>query len=256
MRRIGMNLLGKAALPTGAVVEIGCGGGSFLAELRRWWPGRPVVGLDLRWDALSYARHRQTKLLIQAHAGHMPLADDHCALVVALDVFDQASVQIAEALPICRSLLRPGGYLLFRVSALAWLSSPHDVAFGTSHRYDASEIRDALEATDLSLVRLTYANSLLLPLTAANRFSQRLGLVDVDSAFWSDGLLSAFCYACLVVEAGLLRRYDLPIGSSLYCLAQRPAETGSARAVGSSSSHKLGNRHDARIPGARMPGLT
>lgn len=225
MRRIGMRLLSRAALPAGALVEIGCGGGSFLVDLGRQWPDRPVVGLDLRWDALVYARQRQADSLIQAHVGHMPLADSSCALVVALDVFDQASVELAQALSFCRSLLRPGGYLLLRVSALAWLSSPHDAAFGTSHRFGASEIRQALQTADLSPVRLTYANGLLLPLTAANRLLQRLGLMDVDSAFWSDGPVSALFFACLAGEAALLGRYDLPIGSSIYCLAQRPTET-------------------------------
>lgn len=220
MRGMGMRLLDRVILPPGAVVEIGCGGGAFLVELGRRWPDRAMAGLDLRGIALTHARQRHAASLIQADAGHMPVADQSCALVVALDVFDQVGVNLAEALRTCRGLLRPGGYLLLRVSALSWLSSPHDTAFGTHRRYHAHEMRQALEAAGLAPVRMTHANSLLLPLAAANRALQRLGLIEMDSAFLPEGPLNTLFHTVLAAEAELVRWVDLPIGSSLFCLAQ------------------------------------
>jgi SAM-dependent methyltransferase len=203
------------------VLEIGCGGGAFLAELRRRWPDRAVVGLDLRGEALAHAHPRRVADLFQASVLHMPVAEERCALVTALDVFDQAGVALSDALSTCWSLLRPGGYLLLRVSALPWLTGPHDVAFGTGRRYHTGEVGSALKAANLHPVRMTHANSLLFPLAVANRLLQRLGLADVEGAFDSCGWLDTICYAALAQEVTLLRQMDLPIGSSLFCLAQR-----------------------------------
>ncbi|RLT44583.1 MAG: class I SAM-dependent methyltransferase [Chloroflexi bacterium] len=231
MRAIALGLLDGVVLPPGAVLEIGCGGGNFLSALHHRWPGRPLLGLDLRWDALLHAKQRDAELLVRANLDRMPLAGQSCALVVALDVFDQTGVEFGQALSTCWSLLRPGGYLLLRVSALAWLSSPHDAAFGTQRRYSSAEIGRALEAAALVPLRLTYANSLLLPLIAAHRLLQQFGLAGVDGAFGSDGFLNSLGYSALVMEAAFLQRYDLPIGSSLFCLAQRPEEESIADTI-------------------------
>lgn len=220
MRRIGLRLLDGVTIPPGPVVEIGCGSGAFLAELSRRWPDRAVIGLDLRGDALAHAQPRAAGRLIQADVGRLPLVDQGCALVVGFDIFDQVGVAFVEALKDCRALLRPGGYLLLRVSALPWLASPHDAAFGTGRRYSAGELRHALSTAGLTPVRLTFANSLLLPLAAANRQLQRMGLAQVDSAFLSEQWSNALGHAILAGEAEVIRRWDLPIGSSLYCLAQ------------------------------------
>ncbi|MBP7963555.1 MAG: class I SAM-dependent methyltransferase [Caldilineaceae bacterium] len=220
MREIGLGLLDGVTLPPGPVAEIGCGSGAFLADLGRRWPDRTRIGLDLRGDALAHARLRGPGPLVQADVGHLPLADQSCALVVGLDVFDQSGVELIGALRSCRGLLRPGGVLLFRVSALPWLASPHDAAFGTARRHHAHEIRHALAAAGLAPVRLTHANSLLLPLAAANRHLQRLGLAAVDSGFQADGPLNTLGHAILAGEAQIVRRWDLPIGSSLFCLAR------------------------------------
>lgn len=223
MGKMGLGLLDDVSLPPGPVVEIGCGSGAFLADLGRRWPDRTLIGLDLRGDALALARQRhlpRSAHLVQADVGHLPLAEQSCALVVGLDVFDQSGVELGEALRACRGLLGPGGYLLFRVSALAWLASPHDAAFGTGRRHHAQEIRQALASAGLVPVRLTYANSLLLPLTAANRQLQRMGLADVASGFQARGPINSLGHAILWAEAQIMRRWDLPVGSSLFCLAQ------------------------------------
>ncbi len=222
MRRICLELLAQTPLPQGALVEIGCGGGSFLRELQHLWSERLVFGMDLRWDALMQASQRGAKRLVLTDAGHMPLPSESCALIVALDVFDQSGIELAPVLKACRSLLRPGGCLLLRVSALSWLASPHDAAFGTGRRYHAHEMRQSLAAASLQPVRLTHANTLLLPLIATHRFLQQRGVVGAESALRTDGLWDSLWYSVLVAEAALLRRYDLPLGASLLCLAQRP----------------------------------
>jgi len=219
MRAIGMGLLDHLALPAGDVVEVGCGSGLFLPGLRRRWPGRTVTGLDLRGDALARARQRNAGPLLQADLGNLPLADQSCALVVALDVFDQAGTDLEDSLSTCRSLLRPGGYLLLRVSSMPSLSSPHDAAFGTARRFRAPELQQALAAAGFSPVRLTHANTLLLPFAAINRFFQRCGLAGVEGAFGRPGFMNGLGFAVLSGEGAFLRWGDLPVGSSLFCLA-------------------------------------
>ena len=95
------------------------------------------------------------------------------ALVVALDVLDQARIDPTKALAEIRRVLRPGGLLLLRVSAYPWLLGPHDRAFGTARRYSRFALAATLVYAGLEPVRLTYANSLLLPVAVAARLAQR-----------------------------------------------------------------------------------
>lgn len=202
MRAIGRALLANVSLPSGPILELGCGGGAFAIDLAQTHPGVQVVGLDLRDAALIFARSRsQLVAWLQGDLSQLPFAGPTFALIVALDVVDQEGVDVGAALTTIHSLLLSGGVALLRVSAHAWLYGPHDVAFGTGRRYSRSAFMALVRCAGLTPLRLTYANSLLAPAVTAVRLLQRHGLLPFSPELYQEGTVHQLVGAALELEA-------------------------------------------------------
>lgn len=222
MRAISHALLAQELPPT-TILELGCGSGQFLHELRRQQPQAQLVGSDLNPSALSHAQCRNGKAvaLTQADLAHLPFADQRFALVIAFDVYDQHGVQLDEALAESRRVLCTGGLLMLRVSAHPWLAGAHDRAFNTGRRYRAHEVVDALRVAHFSPQRVTYANSILAPVVMLLRLLQRWGVVGLAADLYTDSRTNQVLATALRWEARWLQHYNLPFGISLYVLARK-----------------------------------
>ena len=200
------------------ILDAGCGTGNNLRHLAEW--GRPV-GVDLSDEALRFCRERG----VAAAGGSLmalPFPDAAFDLVTSFDViYHQWVTDDAAAVREMARVLRPGGLLLVRVPALRALWGAHDEAVLSRHRYTRGELRALLEAQGLHLLRLTYGNSLLLPLVAARRTLDRLsGRHGSDVGFLPGPLEWAF-RSVLALEAAVVRRASFPLGTSLFALARK-----------------------------------
>lgn len=222
MRAITHALLEQCPLVQGPLLELGCGSGTFLQEMAERHPHQTCVGLDRNGIALTYA-HQQavTSQLTQADLQQLPFADNHFALIVALDVFDQRFVQLAQALQESWRILRPGGSLLLRISAHSWLHSTHDAAFNTGRRYGRQEVVDAVNASAFALERVTFANTLLSPPVILQRLLERWHLLPFSSNHEISPAVNRLVAQTLQSEARLLSAMNLPFGISLYVLARK-----------------------------------
>jgi SAM-dependent methyltransferase len=224
MRAVTHALLANVTLPEGAVVEVGCGGGQLLAELRQRYPERLVIGVDLHPLALAHAHTslRPSIGLAQASLLQLPLAEKQIALLAAMDVFDQLGVELDAALAEGYRLLCPDGALVMRVSAHPSLYGAHDVAFHTGQRYTRKQLRDALEQAGFVVQRLTYANGALSLPVAAIRLAQRWGVLPFDAATYQQEGFHQVARWLLRREAAWLHKADLPWGLSLCAVARKP----------------------------------
>jgi len=113
-----------AALQPGAedvLLDIGCGGGAFLAEALR--TGCRAVGVDHSAEMVRVARELNADAIadgrlevVQADAARLPFDDDAFTCVATMQVFFFLP-EPARALSECRRVLRPGGRLaVFTVS--------------------------------------------------------------------------------------------------------------------------------------------
>ena len=231
MRAVTLALLSGCALPHGPVIELGCGGGRLLSELRGTFPDRALYGVDLHPHALAHAAVavESCASLGQAHLHELPFPDGAFALCLALDAFDQRGVQLDRALAESCRILRPDGILLLRVSAYSWLEGPHDIAFNTGHRYEKHDIMQELQQANLVPVRVTFANMLLSGPAGALRLLQRWRLLPFLPSLYTTRILNALLAAALAWEAKWLRAHDLPGGMSLYVVARRSPGRGAVR---------------------------
>jgi hypothetical protein len=81
-----------------------------------------------------------------------------------------------------------------------------------------------LERGGFRIERITYTNASILPITAAVRFGQRLRGFQESAAEITvpAAPVNAVLSGLLAVEAAALKVADMPAGSSLLCLAQKP----------------------------------
>jgi SAM-dependent methyltransferase len=130
----------------------------------------------------------------------------------------------ARAIAELARVLTPGGRMLLSVPAYGWAWSDHDVQAGHHRRYTRPALTRLVEDGGMHVVRATYAFSGVFPLFVAERVKRRISppppgdsrLPQVSSRV--DRVLMGLCAA----DARVLRRRDLPYGSSVLLVAVKP----------------------------------
>ena len=223
-RRFVTPLLERAAAGRRGLLSLdcGCGTGNNLALLRRYGH---AVGIDLTFSGLQYATSRGDHSVAQASATALPFSGETFDLVSSFDVVyalpDEAEkAAVAEMFRV----LKPGGYLVLNVAALPALRGNHSVLGGEVRRYTRGRLRWALERGGFTIERLTYTNFTILPIVATTRWFQRLSGHKESSAEISvpSAPVNAALTGVLALESIALRVTNMPLGSSVLCLARRP----------------------------------
>lgn len=214
-----------ADAPRPRILDAGCGTGGMAGRLR---PYGAVVGIDLAPFAIAVCRERRAlHETAVASITALPFAADSFDLAVSLDVISDAGTgnDLQALLEIAR-VLRPGGRLCLNLPAFRWLAGEHDVAVETKRRYTRGEALALLARAGFLPERLTYWNSVLLPAVAGVRALSRLRGRDDAAVAHSDitvpaAPINGTLRALTALEGRIMRRRDLPFGSSLLCVARK-----------------------------------
>ncbi len=207
------------------LLDIGCGTGYLLAQLGAL---TEAVGLDLADEALAFCRARQLNRLVRGRAEALPFADGSFDIVTALDILEHLDDDLA-ALGEWWRVLRPGGHLVLFVPAYEFLWSGEDFVSGHRRRYRRGPLLARLRSAGFRVCKATYVNAVLLPLVAGAIIGKRLfrprslyqsNLTPLPA--WLNRLLTVI----FTQEVRCLRWLNLPVGSSIFCLA-RKEPTGS-----------------------------
>jgi SAM-dependent methyltransferase len=212
------------------LLDIGCGTGHNLSTLLRRYGH--AVGVDLTWRGLAYAREGGLSGLTRATAANLPFAEDRFDVVTSFDVLQclpdgDERRAVAEMVRV----LRPGGHAVITVAAMDLLWGDHSILAHEVRRYSRPQLDWLIRSAGFEVRRLTYTNASLVPVLLAGRYLQRRrGLVasDEDEAAAREiavptPLVNVPLSGVLAVEAALARHINLPFGSSLLCLASKPA---------------------------------
>jgi hypothetical protein len=126
-------------------------------------------------------------------------------------------------------VLRPGGLLAVRVSALDVLRSRHSAFAHERQRFTRGRLVELAEQCGIRVARVTYANSLLMPVALAKfRLIEPLLPGPPESgvqpvAPWLDRML----YAALAGEANWLSKGgSFPLGQSIILLGHKSGGSG------------------------------
>jgi ubiquinone/menaquinone biosynthesis C-methylase UbiE len=204
------------------ILDCGCGTGHNLRMLRHH--GR-AAGIDLTWRGLSYARERGERAIAQATAAALPFADDTFDVVTSFDVIYALNDRDERAAigEMFRVLTR-GGHLVVNAAAMDVLKGNHSVLALEVRRYSPRSLAERLERAGFAVRRLSYTNAAIFPVVAGLRLLQRVSGHEESEEEISipPAPINAALSAALAVESALVRFVDMPFGSSLMALAQKP----------------------------------
>jgi SAM-dependent methyltransferase len=204
------------------ILDCGCGTGHNLHMLRKY--GR-AYGIDLTWAGLQYARSQGERLVARASAAQLPFPGARFDLVTSFDVIYSLEDEVERAaIGEMFRVLRPRGKLILNVAALEALRGNHSVLSGEVRRYSKGDLRRRLEAAGFRVTHSTYTNVAILPLIAAVRLKQRWSghVESQEEIAVPPAPINALLSGLLAIEARALRVVNMPVGSSLLAVAEKP----------------------------------
>jgi ubiquinone/menaquinone biosynthesis C-methylase UbiE len=228
MRRLVLSTLTRLhraqGCPPWLILDAGCGTGAIAARLKQF--GR-VVAVDLSNLALHFSHRRGLGgYLSQGSVTAVPAATNTFDSIISLDVLCSVPDD-NQALAEFYRVLKPGGLALLNLPALEWLRGQHDLAVNILHRYAPQKLQAQLSQHGFVIERISFANSLLLPVVAPYRLATNW--LPVTNQPKSDvypvpKLLNAVLGWVMGLEAGLIPRVSLPLGMSLFVVARKKTD--------------------------------
>lgn len=158
-----------------------------------------------------------------ADALHLPFGTAAFDAVAAFDVVEHFPDEEGILGELIR-VLRPGGALLLAVPAYQWAWTTFDVAAGHHRRYTRPRLRRALATQPVHIDRVTHAFAGVFPFFAVDRLRSRLRPPSPSTELPEvPGPVDLLLRAISRLDLRLLRRTDLPLGSSIMLLATKDA---------------------------------
>jgi SAM-dependent methyltransferase len=233
-RRFVTPLLERATHGLSAVrlLDCGCGTGANLELLGRY--GK-AYGFDLTAVGLRIGRDAGRTRLARATVTAVPFPSDAFDVVTSFDVL-YALDPPAERTAVAEMfrVTRPGGFVIVNVAAMQSLRGDHSVLGHEVQRYSRGSLRRVLDDAGFEIVRLTHTNaSLFVPMLIVRTLQRWRGLKREEEA--RDDItvppapINALLTGVLRLESWWLKAVDNPFGSSLLCLARKPARAGTNR---------------------------
>jgi SAM-dependent methyltransferase len=227
MRAVTWGLLDEL-LPRGLSkgLDAGCGTGMNALTFESRY-GVPMYGVDLARLGVEYCRKRGVARTAVASVLSLPFPDQEFDLVSSIDVFPVLPPGGDEqALREFRRVLKPSGWLFLRAAAFRSLRSRHSQYVSEGHRYRAGELLRKLESNAFTVVRWTYANSILSPVAWVKfriwenltRQAPQSGVAQSLPSWLNGLLLTALQQEAALIRAGM----RLPFGQSLMIVARKP----------------------------------
>ena len=227
-----LNMIDRVVEPDGQkrVLDIGCGAGNMFHHLSRYGS---VVGVDNNPKPLAVARERGHDVR-EGLAEDLPFEEESFDLVSLLDTVEHCDDDMA-VLRECYRVCAPGGYLVITVPAFMWLWSHNDVLNDHKRRYSGKELGEKLARIGFKVDRMTYNNFFVFPLAAAMILLRReagqepeLGSPHFDDESYqvemepAPPLLNTILSGVTWTESQVLRWLNLPVGTSIICIAEKP----------------------------------
>lgn len=205
------------------ILDIGCGTGSTIKETQLLGPS---YGIDVSPEAVKYCRERGVDSVCVADASALPYRDERFDIIISVDVLEHVDDDVGSLEEIYR-VCRPGAILILTVPAFRFLWSRRDEFAHHKRRYTLKEMREKLSVAGFQIIRATYINlPLLIPLFLLAKVGRLLSpkpTVKMEYVIVPSPINKVLGWV-ISGEAGWLVNFDLPIGTSIGCVAKKASE--------------------------------
>jgi SAM-dependent methyltransferase len=208
------------------LLDCGCGTGHNIGLLSQFGQ---AYGFDLAAAGLRIGREAGRTRLARASVAAAPFPANCFEIVTSFDVLYslEPPVERAATAEMFR-MIKPGGHLVVNVAAMESLRGDHSILSHEVRRYNRESLARLLFDSGFVIERMTYTNAVLYPgMAVARAIQRRRGLSTEENADQEIRVppapVNLALTAALRVESWWLRVIDNPFGSSLLCLARKPA---------------------------------
>ena len=202
--------------PGSGILEVGCGTGHNFPMLEQFGT---VEAIEVDPAAREMAEHRLGRAVGSAPLPALDgVADASFDMIGSFDVIEHIADDAAALAGIARCL-KPGGKFVMTVPAHQWMWSAHDVVNHHQRRYSKGGLEALFRASPLTLEKMGYLNSLLLPVAIAARTAGKITGKDDGDDTLPPAPLNAALEAVFAQEARLIGRVPLPPGLTLWAVA-------------------------------------
>ncbi|WP_298577335.1 class I SAM-dependent methyltransferase [uncultured Lawsonella sp.] len=151
----------RRGFTTNTILDVGCGGGQFLADLNIAWPDATLIGIDHSPAAIQATLDTNAHLVAsdkltayQATADTTLLDDNSVDIVTACETI-YFWPDIDAALQEMRRILRPGGIFMVWVDGSnPIMMKPWEKLIGGMHTYTKAELRDVFTRNGFDTLQL------------------------------------------------------------------------------------------------------
>ncbi|MCX6383411.1 MAG: class I SAM-dependent methyltransferase [Actinobacteria bacterium] len=207
------------------LLDAGCGTGKNMDILIS--EGFKVKGIDISDDSINFCKSRGINDLKSCSICNIEYESDFFDLVYCIDVLGNLSdQQRKDALKEFYRVLKPSGILILNSAALKWLSSQHDIVVGIKKRFAKKELIDLIESTGFENLKCTYRVFLLFPIIVLVKVAKTIFIKltkNPSSDQWlPPKIINDFLTFIQMSENKILKKSNLPIGSSIFLIVMKP----------------------------------
>jgi len=215
-RRYIATVLNSLKLSNVKILDVGCGTGATTSFLKFWGN---VKAIDSSPLAVKFSRQNSVDAQLVT-GGKLPFKGNSFDLIALFDVLYHKKVKPPVILAEIKRVLKVGGYVLVTDCALPQLWSEHDGAMEARERFTKNGLEKIIEDEGFRIIRSSYLFFLTFPLFYLSRkFS-----ISKNGSLETSKSLSFLLEKLLKIETFFFNYLNLPIGSSLLVLAQKPDE--------------------------------
>ena len=216
-REILADFLMSLKLPSDAnILEIGCGTGGNIPILQKYGN---VKAVEMDEFAIEYAQKTGSEIRQGYLPNNFPY-NEKFDLICMFDVLEHIEND-EETLKVLNSFLKPSGSLFITVPAYQWLYGSHDKLLHHKRRYSKSDLIQKLQSNKFEIKKISFFNTLLLPLVIVARMLDIIGKYDISTGYGTPNkILNAIFYNIFKSEKKILNKMSLPFGTSLLIIAR------------------------------------